>query len=74
MLASDVCVGCNAAVLTTPPFSCDRYALISFEIFILVASLVAIEKGAFFFATLPREVETILHCLCGLVGAAAFVG
>ena len=40
----------------------------------IAASLVAIEKGAYFFATMPPEVEILLHALCGFVGAIAFVG
>jgi hypothetical protein len=41
---------------------------------VIAASLVAIEKGAYFFATMPPEVEILLHALCGFVGAIAFVG
>eukprot|EP00037_Helgoeca_nana_P031308 m.398176 g.398176 ORF g.398176 m.398176 type:complete len:1112 (+) comp28369_c0_seq2:30-3365(+) len=50
---------------------CGKYALVSFELFILGASMWALASGL---RALPRRVEAALHLGCYLGGVAALVG
>ena len=49
---------------------CGKYALVSFELLIIGASIRALLRGL---AVVPPRTEAVLHTVCWVVGVAAFV-
>jgi hypothetical protein len=50
---------------------CGKYSILTFELFMVAASIWALERGA---RTMPGRVEAALHMLCITGGVAAFLG